>query len=252
MRVMPLALERQDGIDDVLEHLRSGEAAVLGDVADEDGGNVLALRGEQELCRRFAHLADAAGRRLELHREHGLHRVDDHERRPQPGDLLEDALDAGLRQQVERRNADAEPVAAALDLMLRLLARGVQHRPDGAREMCRGLQQERRLADARLAAEENEGAGHDAAAEHAIELADAARQPLRLCALDFRVQLGRAGGAELRVAIARRRRCRGLGHALLDQGIPGAALGAAPHPLGRLRPALLAHEHDFGGLHDDS
>ena len=117
------------------------------------------------------------GRRLELDRKHRLDRIDDDERRLEARDLFEDALDAGFGQQIERRRADAEPIAAALDLVLGLLARRVEHRTDLAREVRGGLQQQRRLADARLAAEQHERAGHDAAAEHAIELADAGRQP---------------------------------------------------------------------------
>ena len=75
--VMLLALEIQHRVDDVLERLGPGEAAVLGDVADEEGGDVLPLGREQQLRRRLADLADAARRRLELQREHGLDRVDD-------------------------------------------------------------------------------------------------------------------------------------------------------------------------------
>ena len=96
MRVMPLAFEVQHRVDDVLERLRPGEIAVLRDVADEHRRNVLSLRREEELRRGFAHLTDAAGRRLELDRKDGLHRVDDDERRLQPRDLFEDALDARL------------------------------------------------------------------------------------------------------------------------------------------------------------
>ena len=77
MRVVALAFEVEHGVDDVLERLGTGEAAVLGDVADEERRDVVALRGEQELRRRFADLADAAGRGLELQREHRLDRVDD-------------------------------------------------------------------------------------------------------------------------------------------------------------------------------
>ena len=116
------------------------------------------------------------GRRLELQREHRLHRIDDHERRLDARDLLENPLEARLGEQVERRVADAEPLAARLDLVLGLLAGAVEHRADRARHVRRGLQQQRRLADARLAAEQHQRAGHDAAAEHAIELVDAGRQ----------------------------------------------------------------------------
>ncbi len=177
MRMMALAFEVQHRVDDVLERLRAGEVAVLRDVADEHRRDVLSFRGEQKLRGRLAHLADAAGRRLELDREDGLDRVDDDERRLQPRDLFEDALDACLGQQVERRGADAKAIAAALDLVLGLFAGCVENRADLAREVRGRLQQQRRLADARLAAEQHERTGHDAAAEHAIELADAGRQP---------------------------------------------------------------------------
>ena len=130
MRVMPLALEIEHRIDDVLEHLRAGEAAVLGDVADEKRRHVLSLGGKEQLRGRLAHLPDAAGRRLQLQREHCLDRVDDDERRLEPRDLLEDPLETGLGKQVQRRAPDAEPLAARLDLMLRLLARAVEHRAD--------------------------------------------------------------------------------------------------------------------------
>ena len=43
MRVMLLPLEIQHRVDDVLERLRAGEAAVLGDVADQERRDVLPL-----------------------------------------------------------------------------------------------------------------------------------------------------------------------------------------------------------------
>ncbi len=189
VRVVLLALEIQHRVDDVLERLGSGEVAVLGDVADEERRDVLSLGGKQQLRRRLAHLPDAAGRRLELEREHRLDRVDDHERRPEPGDLFEDPLEAGLGEDVERRALDAEALAARLDLVLGFFARAVEHRPDGLREVRRRLQQQRRLADARLAADQHERSRHDAAAEHAIELADAGRQPLGDDGVDVGVEL---------------------------------------------------------------
>ena len=57
--------------------------------------------------------------------------------------------------------------------MLGFLARAVEHRPGRARHVRRRLQQQRRLADAGLAAEQHERSGDDAAAEHAIEFVDA-------------------------------------------------------------------------------
>ena len=136
MRMMPFAFEVQHRVDDVLERLGTGEAAVLGHVADEKRRDVVTLGGEQKLRRGLAHLADAAGRRLELQREHRLNRVDDEQLRPDAADLFENALDAGLGEQIERRIADAEPIAARLDLMLGFLARRVEHGADGRARSC--------------------------------------------------------------------------------------------------------------------
>jgi Ca-activated chloride channel family protein len=164
---------------------------------------------------------------------------------PEPGDLLEDALDARFGEQVERRGADTEAIAAALDLVLGFFARGVEDRPDLPREMRGGLQQQCRLADARLTAEQNERAWHDPAAQHAIELVDAGRQPHRVGELDLRIQRRPAAGTELGVAVARGRGRRRLGRALLDQRVPRAAVAALAHPLGGLGTAFLADENDF-------
>ncbi len=117
MRVMALAFEVEHGVDDVLERLGSGDVAVLGHVSDEKRRDVVALRGEEKLRRRFAHLADAPRGRLKLQREHRLYGVDDEQARPHAADFFEDALDTGLCEQVERRITDAEPIAARFDLM---------------------------------------------------------------------------------------------------------------------------------------
>ena len=145
------------------------------------------------------------------------------------GDLFEDALEAGLGEDVERRPLDAEPLAARLDLVLGLLAGAVEHRADRLREVRRRLQQQRRLADARLAADEHQRAGHDAAAEHAIELADAGRQPLGHDRIDVGVELrprraARARNASRSPPAPTRRRDR----ALLDHRVPRAASGQRP------------------------
>ena len=140
MRVMAFAFEVEHGVDDVLERLRTGDVAVFRDVADEERRDVVALRREQELRRGFAHLADAARRRLELQREHRLHRVDDDQRRLDAADFFENALDAGLGEQIQRRVADAEAIAARLDLVLGFLAGRVEHRPERMREVRGRLQ----------------------------------------------------------------------------------------------------------------
>ena len=104
---MPFAFEVQHGVDDMLERLRPGKAAVFRDMADQERRHVLSFRGKQQLGRGFAHLTDAAGRRLELEREHRLDRVDDDKGRLDARDLFEDPLEAGFGQEI----SGASPMA---------------------------------------------------------------------------------------------------------------------------------------------
>ena len=122
VRVMALAFEVEDGVHDMLQSLGPCEAAVLRDVPHEKRRNVLPFRGEQQLRRRLAHLADAAGRRLKLQREHRLHGVHDDKSRLDAGDFLENAFEAGFGKQVQRRVPNRQALASRLDLVLGLFA----------------------------------------------------------------------------------------------------------------------------------
>ena len=77
-------------------------------------------------------------------------------------------------------SASAEPLGAEPDLGDRLLARDVDDRLAGLRERAGGLQEQRRLADARIAADEERRAAHEAAAGDPVELGDAGRDARRL------------------------------------------------------------------------
>src|SRR5207244_12214554 len=59
--VMPLALEVEDGVDNVLEHARPGDRALLVDVAHEENRDMAALRQQHQPAGALAYLADAAG-----------------------------------------------------------------------------------------------------------------------------------------------------------------------------------------------
>src|SRR4029079_11107504 len=118
------------------------------------GGDVLPLRREQQLRRRFAHLPDASRSRLEFEGKDRLDRIDDDQRGAQARDLFEDALEAGLGKQIERCRLETQALAARLDLMLRFFARAVEDRAGGVREVRRGLKEQRGLADPRLAADQ--------------------------------------------------------------------------------------------------
>src|SRR5207247_901652 len=99
-------------------------------------------------------------------------------------------------------------------------------------------EQERRLADAGLAAHENEARRDEATAEDAVELRDARRDPLGLFGLDLDQAQERARG--------RRRRAGrpGAAHDLLVEAPERAAAGAAPEPARGLVPALRASMDD--------
>jgi hypothetical protein len=66
-----------------------------------------------------------------------------------------------------------QPIGAQLDLERGLFARGVQRRPSGVFETRRDLQQQGRLANSGLAANQDHRARNDAAAEHEIEFIEA-------------------------------------------------------------------------------
>src|SRR6185503_1166554 len=128
-------------------------------------------------------------------------------------------------------------------------AGGVEHGADLTRKMCGRLQEQRALTDAWLAAQQHQRAGHDATAEHTIELVDPGREAHAARRFNLCVQLGRRCSRELRVAAAAGGGSR-IGDALLDERVPRAALVAASHPLGRLSATLLTDEDGFRRLHD--
>ena len=156
--MVALALERQHGVDDVLEHARPGERAVLGDVADEHDRRRRAAWPRR--TSRWAHSrtwTTEPGARRELGIGDGLDAVDDHELGLHLVDGGDDVAAATSRRpatgRVARRRAARRGGGTCWALSS---ARHVQR-------ACRGqpaeqLQQQRALADARLAAEQRDRA----------------------------------------------------------------------------------------------
>ena len=99
-----LAFEIEHRIDHMFEHLGPGNHAILGDVADQEQGEVRTFRQADQFLRRGAHLGDGAGRRIQAVDKHGLHRIGDHHLNVaavfQGGD---DIADIGGRGQLYRR-----------------------------------------------------------------------------------------------------------------------------------------------------
>ncbi len=168
-------------------------------------------------------------------------------------DVAEDRGEVGLGGEVELVGEGTGALGAQPHLASRLLGADVEHALAVGGSAGRDLEQQRRLADAGLAAEQDGGAGHDAAAEHAVELGDAGRPVRRRLGAD----LGdRPGGAPLGDA---GRGDRDDGPAALDDAAPDLAFGAAAVPLGARPPALaarvrgcarLGHAVSLGGAAD--
>jgi hypothetical protein len=157
--------------------------------------------------------------------------------------VFEDPLDAGLGQRLQAVQRQAQAHRATGDLGQRFLAGHVQRRQGGG-HLRQRLQQQGRLADAGIAADQHHRALGQAAAEHAIELADAGRRACVFGVSDIgqcdhlrHIDLARPAAA------SRGRRCR-LRRAFqhdFAQRVPRPAGLALALPLGVVCAALGAH-----------
>ena len=146
----------------------------------------------------------------------------------------DDVLDRSFRRNLDRGIGETEPLGAQPHLRDSFLAGDVNRALAAARERGRDLDQQRRFADARIAAEQQHRAAHQPAAGDAVEFGDARGEPRRF----LRLALERLDGEQ--PAFARRtRRRRG---AFLDERIPLAACFATAGPARRGGAAVLTDE----------
>src|SRR5438445_12711741 len=122
MRVVAVTLELEDAVDQMLEHARTRNGAVLRHVPDEDRRDAVLLRDAQQACGCFADLTDGTWSASELSRVEGLDRVDDTDVRPLALEGRADRFQLGLGQDLDLLGA-TEPRGAELYLGGRLLAR---------------------------------------------------------------------------------------------------------------------------------
>ena len=231
MRVVAVTLELEDAVDEVLEHARPGNRAVLRHVADEDRGHARLLRDPHEAAGSLANLRHRPRRRGDVRGVERLDGIDDAHVGPLALERLADDVELGLREDPDRLGA-ADASGAKGDLCRRLLARDEHGALPRPRHRAENAQQERRLPDPRLAGNENERGGHEPASEHAVELGNSRRQPVGF----RRAHLAeRHGGRHA----AGRMRNRGL-HALLDERAERSAAGALSEPARAGRAALGA------------
>ena len=240
-----LALEVDHGVDHVLEHARARDLALLGDVADqEQAGAPLLGEAEQEVGG-GAQLGDGAGCRLQALDIDGLDRVDDDDGRCLRGvEAGHDLARGGGGGQLQRGAGYAEAAGTEPDLVEGFLAADIDDALAAAGERGCGLQRQRGLADAGVAADQDPGTGHDAAAQHPVQLLDAGAQTWRrgggeveLDQLQPLAPTGVGGGASTG------------GRRLLDDTVPGAAGVAATGPARMHGTARLADEEAVAAGH---
>ena len=101
--MVTVAVERQHGVDEVLERPGTREPAVLGDVSDEQRRDAERLRVPHEPARALAHLARRAGLGAAGRVGHRLDRVDDEDRGLELAGGADDGIEVGRRQHVAAR-----------------------------------------------------------------------------------------------------------------------------------------------------
>ena len=224
--VAALALEIEHGVDHVLDDAGAGDLALLGDMADKDDGGAAPLGEGDQLMRAGADLRDGTGRGLDLVGPERLDRIDDGDIRALGVERGQDVAQRRLGAQPHRRIAKAKALRAHADLGAGFLARDVDGLLAGPREGGCGLQQQRRFADAGIAADKDRRSGHEATAQHAVQFGNArfgagGRGLLRRKARQ-RHRLALEGAKAAARALRKRR--------FLDDRVPGAAGIAAPRP----------------------
>ena len=237
--VRAFALEAEHGVDHMFEDARPRDIAVLGDVTDQHQRGAAFLGEADEFVGAGANLADCAGGALDHVAVHRLDRIDDEEIGRVVAQGGEDVAYAGGGGELDRRLAQPEAQRAQPDLVGRFLARDVDRVLAIDGEIGRDLQQQRRLADARIAPDQRGGGGHDPAAQRAVEFGDAGRHALGQRDLGVEPHHFDLRPAALQVMLLGEGGDDARG--ILDQRIPVPAIPALPLPARRDRPAGLTH-----------
>ena len=184
-RVVAVALEGEHRVDHVLEHPRTGQAALLGHVADEQDGDAAPLGLLHEAVGALTDLRDRARRRAQLRVDHRLDGVDDDRGRTNLVEGGDDGRQDALGHEPQAGRQGTEPLGPRPHLLLALLGRDVEHRLPRGRPLGQGLQQERGLADAGLAAQEGDRARHEPSAQDPVELGHAGGPSLAAAHVDL-------------------------------------------------------------------
>ena len=237
---VPFSLEIQHGVHNMFHDLRTGNGSVLVDMPHDPHRNIQLFRRVHKQVGALPHLCQAAGTGGNFLHSHGLNGVDNDNIGAAGGNGVADALGIGDCQQKQIFRCHAQTLRPQLDLFGGFLTGNIQHSVFLS-EVLADLQQQCAFSDTRLAAQQHNGATHQSAAQHAIQLPHAGGEAYLL------ILLQRCNGGRL-YSIVHTRRFTALGRALrrlLHHGVPRAADGAASRPLGAFAAALRAEKNSF-------
>ena len=194
---VPVTLERQHDVHEVLQGPRPGDGALLGDVAHEDHRHGTQLGDPHQGCGHLLDLGDAARRRIPGNRNR-LHRVEDEKLGSELLDVPEHNTQVVLCGKVEAVRDGRGALCAQPHLGCGLLGGDVQGAPAGPRPPVGHLEQQGRLPDSRLAGQKDDGPGGEARPEYPVELGDAGGHSTCRVQRHFADQLRRLGGRRRR------------------------------------------------------
>ena len=152
----------------MFKHLRAGQRALLIDMPYQHHRHACLLGIAEQPGSALTHLADTAGRRLDVVRGDCLDRVDNKQFGLHFLYMGKDAFERCLGDHVAVIAHASEPVGTKFDLHGALLAAHIQHAARLYRQNV--LEHERGFADTRLAADEHHRTGHKPPAQHAVQL----------------------------------------------------------------------------------
>ncbi len=163
------------------------------------------------------------------------------------GKSCDDVFNRSLSGELHRSGSKSKAFGAQAHLRHSLLARDVDRAVFGLRHQARRLDQQRRLADAGIAAQQQHRAAHKTAAGDAVELGHAGRKPRRVLALageQFELE-----GAALALGAKADRAAGSTRRVLFRERIPLAARLALALPAAKGGAAVLADEGEGGFGH---
>ncbi|MCY1400364.1 hypothetical protein D9M71_154440 [compost metagenome] len=238
------AFEIQHGIDHVLKHPRACQRAFLGHMAHQEDRRAALFGVAHQQGRAFTYLGNTARCRLQLFGKDGLDRVDDHDLGFFHLGRGDDAFDAGLGHHPQLVLGQAQPARAHGDLLLRFFAGDVQRR-HARGNVAQGLQENGRLADARIATDQYHRAIDQPTAQHPVQFGAGSGKARDFLDTDF------SQGLDLRLLPGPTGAATGWrGGATFDhgfdQGIPGTAFATLAGPFGEGRATLGAAVHALG------